>query len=141
MKKRWWIIGGIAALFVLALLFGPAALTASGAEPRTCATCHSMEEKYQTHLESKHQEVACSDCHLPHGFPDGLAAKYQKGWVHISKTVSSNVPDEITLKDSDTEILLDNCVACHVNTEHVQASEARSCLNCHRDEPHGSKED
>jgi len=141
MKKRWMIIGGIAALFALALLFGPAALTASGAEPRACATCHSMEQEYQSHALSKHSEVACSECHLPHGFPDGLLAKYEKGWVHVSKTVTGQTPEKITLKDEDRQMLLDNCIACHTNTEHVKAPENRGCLNCHWSDPHGDKED
>ncbi|MFZ5815877.1 MAG: cytochrome c3 family protein [Bacillota bacterium] len=139
MKKRWWIIGTIAGLFVLAL-FGPAALTASGAEPTACATCHSMQEFASAHRQSEaHKEVACSDCHLPHGFPDGLAKKYEKGFIHIWKTVSGDA--NVQLKPEDERILLDNCIACHVNTEHVKAPENRGCLNCHWDDPHGDRED
>lgn len=142
MKKRWWIIGTIAGLFVLALIFGPGVLTASGAEPATCATCHSMQEFYDGHKQSEaHAEVACSQCHLPHGFGDGLTTKYEKGFVHLWKTVTNATPEKITLKDADRQMLLDNCIACHANTEHVKAPENRGCLNCHWTDPHGDRED
>ncbi|MBP2018738.1 cytochrome c nitrite reductase small subunit [Symbiobacterium terraclitae] len=137
MTKRWWIIITIAAVVVIALLAGPAALTASGLEPAACATCHSMAEFRDTHAESLHASVSCSECHLPHGAA-GLPKKYEKGFKHVWATVTGEA--DIQLKPEDEQILLDNCIACHVNTEHVSVPENRSCLNCHYDDPHGNRE-
>lgn len=138
MTKRWWIIGTVAAVVVLALLAGPTALTATGAEPAICAACHSMQEFRATHAESVHAAVSCSECHLPHGAAS-VPAKYEKGIKHVWATITGDA--NIELKPEDEKILLDNCIACHIYTDHVQAPENRGCLNCHFDDPHGVRED
>lgn len=138
MTKRGWILVAVAAAALVLLVGGPSVITATGAEPATCATCHSMQEFRTTHAQSDHAAVACTQCHLPQGLAS-IPAKYEAGFKHVWATITGY--EEIQLSAESEQILLDNCIACHIQTDHVRVPDNRGCLNCHFDDPHGVRED
>ncbi len=136
------LIGLIAGVVVLAgaLLFGPHTIQAAGAEPAACASCHVMESKvhaFQTSDSLHKTEISCSDCHVPAG-PGGLVEKYKTGLRHVSVNLSG-APDEIHLRPQDRETVVDNCVRCHGQEEHIQQVGRNACLTCHATNPHGDR--
>ena len=141
--RRSWMIGLAAgALLVLVALFGPGALTASGAEPEFCGTCHVMEKNVASfqHTTSTHgTEISCSDCHLPSGPLAKLTAKYSTGVRHVWTTIIGKTPEELKLSAADRKLLVDNCVYCHAGESHTQQNGVTSCLNCHSTDPHGER--
>lgn len=143
MKKSLVIGLAIGGLVVAAGIFGPGALTASGAEPVACATCHSMDRNvhsFQTSESSHRTTVSCSDCHIPHETAaKALSEKYKTSYRHIKTALSGEVPEEIRLTPEARKIVLDNCVRCHKEEEHSKENGLGSCLNCHSNDPHGER--
>jgi len=86
------------------------------AEPYVCYNCHKSKQvqlKMPSHHPIPENKMKCSDCHNPHGGPDGM------------------------LKD---ESVNETCFRCHAEKlgpftfEHPPVAE--NCTNCHN--PHGS---
>jgi cytochrome c nitrite reductase small subunit len=133
------LVGG-AILLTGAVLFGPGAIKAVGAEPASCGACHVMENKVHSFQasDSLHKtEISCSDCHLPAGM-EGLVEKYKVGMRHV-KVNMQGAPEEIHLKATDRQWIIDNCVRCHATSEHIQEVGQEACLTCHATNPHGDK--
>ncbi|HYG58745.1 MAG TPA: NapC/NirT family cytochrome c [Symbiobacteriaceae bacterium] len=129
-----------AALVVGLALFGPGALQVAGAEPDLCASCHVMESNVHAfeNSDSLHKTaISCSDCHLPTGF-DGIMEKYKTGFRHIV-TNMKGAPEEIHLRATDRQWVIDNCYRCHATEEHIQEVGRNACLTCHATDPHGDR--
>ena len=65
---------------VLALLVGGVALTGLwefSSSPMFCNSCHIMKPYVSAWQTSKHNQVACVQCHYPPGFRDTIWVKYQ----------------------------------------------------------------
>lgn len=98
------VVSGVALVAGLALL-GPGALTASGLEPNSCASCHVMESKvasFQSSNSLHKTELSCSDCHLPEGV-DGLKEKYKVGFRHFMVNLKGEAPEHISLRAQDRD--------------------------------------
>lgn len=139
MPRKAILVAALLFLLLAVVVGGPGLVGATGMEPQLCATCHAMENHYESFMQSAHAgQVTCSDCHVPHeSFVDSLTAKYAAGSRHLWAVVSGNVPEEIQLTLDEEQIVTQNCIQCHILTEHVANSGTETCFHCHAGEPHG----
>lgn len=136
MKLALWCAGIVFAI----LLITPSILSATPAEPRyLCAQCHAMDAEYHSYLNSSHAgQVTCSSCHVPHdNLVAGLTAKYTDGAKHLLATARGVNPDEIRISEHGLDVVMANCASCHRDVEHATQPDARYCITCHAEEPHG----
>jgi cytochrome c nitrite reductase small subunit len=119
-------------------------------KPETCVNCHIMTPQYATWSHSSHRENAhCNDCHVPH---NNAVNKYffkaKDGLRHATVFTLRNEPQVIFIKEDGREVVQDNCIRCHSNlitdskllmrtaeVHHFRIE--RSCVECHREVPHG----
>lgn len=113
-------------------------------DPRACINCHIMFPEYATWQHSSHREVAnCNDCHVPH---TNVLAKYyfkaKDGLRHSAMFTFRLEPQVIQAIPESREVIQGNCIRCHTrvmmdvaNLGHNNLD--RSCMDCHRDVPHG----
>ena len=110
-----------------------------GNDPRTCASCHAMNEQYEGWLRGSHADVAtCNDCHAPH---DNLIHKYankaENGFMHSLKFTLHNYPENIQIRDHNRRVTEANCLHCHENlvdqitNSSNHTGETLSSIRCH----------
>lgn len=118
--------------------------------PETCINCHVMGPQYATWSHSAHREVTnCNDCHVPH---DNVVSKYffkaKDGLRHATMFTLRKEPQVIFIKEAGKEVVQQNCIRCHEKLVTENAGIARfdasrhyrmerSCVECHRETPHG----
>jgi len=140
------IFSGLA-LFVFDLSKAPSYLSD---KPETCVNCHIMAPQYATWNHSSHRQYAtCIDCHVPY---NNMANKYyfkgKDGLRHSSMFALRLEPQVIFIKKAGKEVVHNNCIRCHqfllTDEKMKQQSEmftqirnGRSCVECHRETPHG----
>ncbi|MCB0805167.1 MAG: cytochrome c nitrite reductase small subunit [Bacteroidales bacterium] len=119
-------------------------------DPETCINCHVMNPQYATWFHSSHREVAhCNDCHVPH---NNMLNKYffkaKDGLRHATIFTMRAEPQVIFIKEVGKEVVQQNCIRCHEKLVTENAGIARfeasrhyrmdrSCVECHRETPHG----
>lgn len=119
-------------------------------KPETCINCHVMNPQYATWNHSSHREVAhCNDCHVPH---DNVFNKYyfkaMDGMRHATIFTARAEPQVIYIKEAGKKVVQQNCIRCHEKLITDNAGIARfdgskhfrmerSCVECHRETPHG----
>lgn len=126
-------------------------------DPKACVNCHIMNDQFDSWRKGPHHAAAtCNDCHLPPDFPDKYIAKGRNGYHHsMGFTLQSSTPDEkgartvfeepIRIKDTNSQILQDNCLRCHGDFVHdvvrgsTWADNAIRCVHCHRAVGHGAR--
>ena len=119
-------------------------------DPETCINCHVMNPQNATWNHSSHREVTnCNDCHVPH---NNVFNKYlfkaKDGLRHATIFTMRAEPQVIFIKEAGKKVVQDNCVRCHEklvtdnaavarfdDTRHYRTE--RSCVECHRETPHG----
>ena len=125
--------------------------------PATCANCHIMNDEFDSWRKGPHHAVAtCNDCHVPNSFPDKYIAKARNGYHHsLGFTFQPSSPDEpgartvfvepIRIKDTNSQILQDNCLHCHGDFVHTivrgstWAENSIRCVHCHQAAGHGAR--
>ncbi|MCU0317276.1 MAG: cytochrome c nitrite reductase small subunit [Fimbriimonadaceae bacterium] len=113
-------------------------------KPETCINCHVMKPYYASWQHSSHANAAtCTDCHVPH---DSLVSKYaykaKDGARHSTIFTLRKEPQVLRATAEAREVIQANCIRCHTQlvselpgvTAH---STDRSCVECHREVPHG----
>jgi cytochrome c nitrite reductase small subunit len=119
-------------------------------DSQTCVNCHVMNPQYATWSHSAHREVTnCNDCHVPH---DNVFNKYffkaKDGLRHATMFTLRQEPQVIFIKEAGKEVVQQNCIRCHEKLVADNAGIARfaasrhyrlerSCIECHRETPHG----
>jgi cytochrome c nitrite reductase small subunit len=119
-------------------------------DPETCINCHVMNPQYATWNHSSHREVTnCNDCHVPH---NNVFNKYffkaKDGLRHATIFTLRAEPQVIFIKQEGKEAVQQNCIRCHEKLVAGNAGIARfgtslhyrterSCVECHRETPHG----
>jgi len=119
-------------------------------KPATCTNCHIMAPQYATWNHSSHREVThCNDCHVPH---TSVTAKYyfkaKDGLRHATIFTLRKEPQVIFIKEEGAEVVRNNCIRCHTDllndpklvrdaSFHTENMESRTCIECHREVPHG----
>ncbi len=111
-------------------------------DPAACANCHIMLPQYDGWQKGSHHTVAtCADCHLPSGFPETYVAKSENGWNHSKAFTIQNFVEPIAINEKNSDILHNNCLRCHEEFVHTQASPyedgAPRCMKCHDAVGHG----
>lgn len=113
-------------------------------DPKACINCHIMNPMYASWQHSSHgRATTCNDCHVPH---DSVVSKYwfkaNDGLRHSLLFTLRRERQVIRAIPASREVIQANCIRCHANV----VSEApglrahdtdRSCLDCHREVPHG----
>lgn len=112
--------------------------------PEACINCHIMTPQYASWQHSSHREVAhCNDCHVPH---TSMAAKYyfkaKDGFRHSAIFTLRREPHVIQAIPESKEVIQQNCIRCHGQVMQTvaiphHADFERSCVDCHREVPHG----
>jgi cytochrome c nitrite reductase small subunit len=113
-------------------------------DPRACINCHIMFPEYATWKHSSHANVAnCNDCHVPH---NNILNKYyfkaKDGLRHSTMFTLRLEPQVIQAIPESRKVIQENCIRCHANvmqdvTPAGHADFSRSCVDCHREVPHG----
>jgi cytochrome c nitrite reductase small subunit len=121
-----------------------------GDAPETCVNCHIMAPQYATWSHSSHREwTNCNDCHVPH---NNVVNKYyfkaMDGLRHSTMFTLRLEPQVIFIKDAGKKAVQNNCIRCHTDlisdhktlqlaANHHNERTSRSCIECHREVPHG----
>jgi cytochrome c nitrite reductase small subunit len=113
-------------------------------DPKACINCHVMDPQYATWSHSSHgRDTTCNDCHVPH---DSVFRKYwfkaNDGLRHSTLFTLRMEPQVIRAKEEAKEVIQANCVRCHADNVAevalpVHSASDRSCVECHREVPHG----
>ena len=114
-------------------------------EPKVCANCHIMQAQYDSWQKASHHHVAvCNDCHLPRGFVGQYVAKARNGFNHAKAYTLQDFAEPIAIKTFNSDIVQDNCLACHRDLVHDAVmergpAEEASCVHCHAGAGHGER--
>lgn len=109
-------------------------------EPSFCGGCHAMTDHYATWQASTHKNLKCSECHLPHEYPDKLVAKTETGVVDVYHQTLRDyaLPQQIEITEKGQDYLRQNCLRCHemtiANTSMISGD--KTCTTCHRELVH-----
>lgn len=125
-------------------------VTYLGDHPETCINCHVMDPQYANWTHNSHYRVTnCNDCHVPH---NNIFSKYffkaTDGLNHAVMFTLRLEPQVIIMEEETRSMIQQNCIRCHtknVGMDYVSSIvpsfhnylEARYCLDCHRETPHG----
>lgn len=152
--KQWQapvaiLLGLFAGLFLYAFHISNAE-SYLGDKPETCINCHVMNPQYANWAHSAHRRVTnCNDCHVPH---DNVFHKYffkaQDGLRHATIFTLRTEPQVIFIREAGRKTVHENCLRCHEKTVGMEFLmpvqpnfhsylKERSCLDCHRETPHG----
>jgi nitrate/TMAO reductase-like tetraheme cytochrome c subunit len=109
--RRWWAYPWLLRLLwlgIIALPLGVAAIFLGievSSQPDFCGSCHVMKPYYESWRTSKHNDVACVECHIPPGIGSELRKKYEALAMvasYFTGTYGTNpwaeVPDESCLR-------------------------------------------
>jgi len=110
------------------------------AEPYICYNCHKAQ-KVQTNMPSHHpipeNKMQCSDCHNPHGGPNGMLKAES-----INETCFKCHAEKLGPYTFEHEPVSEDCTTCHnphgaARNNLLIQSEPFLCLKCHAF-PHGT---
>ena len=111
-------------------------------DPEACLNCHIMTPMYASWQHSSHARAAtCNDCHVPHDSTvRKLYFKAMDGMRHSTIFTLRREPEVIKARPESRVVIQQNCIRCHTHQLHTAAIEpaaSRSCIECHREVPHG----
>lgn len=100
--------GALASLAAVLLLF-LAALAKYSESPSFCNSCHIMDPYYKAWKTSKHNFVACVECHYPPGSPRTLAWKKFQALSQVAKYVTRTYSSKPFAEIDDSSCLRSGC--------------------------------
>ena len=148
-RTQRWILIAAATVGILFGLGGYTFLYAEGlsyfsADPVACVNCHIMTSQYDSWQKGSHHGVAaCVDCHLPIDFVQKYLVKASNGYHHSKGFTLQDFHEPILIKDSNSQLLQENCLRCHGDivsemlTGATSDEDAVRCVKCHADVGHG----
>jgi len=114
------------------------------ADPKACVNCHIMNSQYDSWQKASHHGIAkCVDCHLPHDFIPKYLAKSENGFFHSKGFTFQDFHEPILIKSRNSQVLQENCLACHEDLVMDLVAGARTdwdavrCVHCHQSVGHG----
>lgn len=130
-KRRWLVLGALASILMGGLLFAGGKVAFEHTNTvEFCTSCHEMaENNYEEYKKTVHAhsktgvKAICSDCHVPHEFPDVLIRKVMAVndiYHHLMGTVDT--PEKFNARRLD----LAKKVWIRMKT-----TDSRECRNCH----------
>jgi cytochrome c nitrite reductase small subunit len=147
--RRTWVLAIAVGMFIGlgAFTFRYAeGLSYFSTDPQACANCHIMQSQFDSWQKSSHHAVArCIDCHLPHDFIGKYIAKAENGYHHSKGFTFQDFHEPIMIKPKNSQILQDNCLACHGEFVHELVAgsttdkESLRCVHCHASVGHGPR--
>ncbi len=93
-------------LFLLLIMIGSAGWYTS--RSAFCNSCHIMEPYYESWATSKHNQVACIECHFEPGFGGKIRGK-MLGLVQLAKYVTKTAPPGFSAEIPDSSCLRSGC--------------------------------
>jgi len=104
------------------------------AEPYICYNCHKAQQaqvKMVTHHPISEGKVKCTDCHNPHGGPNGMLNQES-----VNETCFKCHPEKLGPFTFEHPPVVEDCTICHNPHGSVQdnllvQSEPMVCLKCH----------
>lgn len=153
-RLRLLCFGSIGALLGMGLYVGHISNAASylSDDPEACINCHIMIPQYASWQHSSHAKVAsCNDCHVPHNNEiNKYFFKAKDGLRHSVLFTLRQERQVIACIPESQEVIQENCIRCHAQTvselkrsevvagsPNPHADTSRSCIECHREVPHG----
>lgn len=148
LSKRWLVLA-----ILTGILAGVGGFTFQYAEgwtylfndPKVCQNCHIMNDQFDSWSKGPHHSFAtCNDCHVPPHFPQKYIAKASNGYHHSKAFTLQDFHEPIMIKQTNSQILQDNCLRCHGDfVEHIVPGSttdpnAIRCVHCHRGVGHGA---
>ena len=106
LKPRFFLILGSIFLLILISLLGVAKYSES---PRFCNSCHIMEPYYNAWKTSKHNKVACIECHYPPGTPQTILWKKFQALSQVVKYVTRTYSSKPFAEVEDSSCLRSGC--------------------------------
>lgn len=114
-----------------------------GEDPATCKQCHAMDKHYNAWSAGSHKQVACQECHNPHGnVVSWLVSEADNGFWHSLKFTTGSYPQNIKIREHNADVLRDNCLKCHgnlvndVRQTQIHSNQQIDCLRCHAEVGH-----
>ncbi len=104
-RKRFFYTIGFLAVFIFVSLLGLAKYSES---PAFCHSCHIMEPYYKAWKGSKHNRVACVECHYPPGTPKTILWKKFQALSQVVKYVTRTYSSKPFAEVEDSA-----CLRCH----------------------------
>lgn len=138
------LLGLLAGIGVFTFGYGKGASYLSN-NPQSCATCHVMQDHFDSWQHSSHRHVAvCNDCHLPHNFAGKWLTKADNGFFHSLAFTLENFHEPIQIKPRNQRITQNACLHCHEDFVHgmlpmESGREMLACIHCHSDVGHAHR--
>ncbi|MEK6645690.1 MAG: cytochrome c3 family protein [Candidatus Firestonebacteria bacterium] len=106
-KKRFFKLIGLLLILLVVILLGLAKYSTT---PSFCKSCHIMKPYYDAWKNSKHNNVACVECHYPPGEPKTILWKKFQALSQVAKYVTRTYSSKPYAEIEDTSCLR---VGCH----------------------------
>jgi len=106
-RKIIYILAGVILFCLLAFL----ALFKFSTSPQFCRSCHIMESYYKSWASSKHNKVACVECHYPPSAPQDLLWRKFQALSQIVKYVTRTYSSKPFAEIDDAACLRSGCHA------------------------------
>ena len=136
-RGSWKLL--VAGTVLGAALVGAAAVGMQISDSRPfCSFCHVMGEAALTQSQSPHADLACNECHAPHGLLAKLPFKAKEGLRDfIANVQGKDAPYQARLETRD--VVNANCISCHRVTNDEVMMAKPYCVDCHRGVAHQKK--
>lgn len=142
--NRWKLIFVLFAAFVLIGIISYSAIEITST-PTFCSSCHEMAPEYVTYKASSHNQIKCTQCHIPPGI-DNLLTHKVKALKEVYLHVIGQQPNPIHASEPIDNVV---CLQCHSKNRLVTASgdlipahkkhidKEIPCVRCHQGVAHG----
>ena len=104
-RRKILIVLAVSGVVGIALVGGLYEVSSS---PKLCAGCHIMTPYVEAWKASKHNKVACVECHYPPGFRDSLWVKYQ-ALAQVAKWATQTYSSKPFAEVEDASCLRSGC--------------------------------
>lgn len=109
-EPRWWkTLWAVPALSAAALIALSVGAVRYSESPGFCRSCHIMEPYYKAWSNSKHNKVACVECHYPPGTPKTMLWKKFQALSQVAKYVTRTYSSKPYAEVDDQSCLRSGC--------------------------------
>jgi len=105
MRKLLFIISGVILVFLIVLF----SFFKFSTSPRFCKSCHIMKPYYQSWKTSKHNKVACVECHYPPSTPQTLLWRKFQAMSQVVKYITRTYSSKPFAEIEDAACLRQGC--------------------------------